>query len=106
MSTFWLETERLVATGAGVQSAIAIDADSLVGVGEMGERIRLHSWTATRNALSYANGQYMWWTGRWTSMAIESFFFPAFPLHRSVPLILLSLLLLRLLSLTYLLRTS
>jgi hypothetical protein len=59
-----------------------------------------------QNALSFANQQYMLWTGRWTSMAIESFLFSAFNLYRSVPLILASLFALQFLAVTYLLRRT
>lgn len=59
-----------------------------------------------QNAFSFANYQYMHWTGRWTSMALESFLFSAFNLYRSVPLILLALFALRFLALTYLVRVT
>lgn len=59
-----------------------------------------------QNALSFANQQYMVWTGRWTSVAIESFLFSAFNLYRSVPIILASLIALQFLSVSYLLRRT
>jgi Family of unknown function (DUF6056) len=58
------------------------------------------------NAISFANGQYMGWTGRWTSMVIESSLFSAFDLYRSVPFILATLLVLRFLALMFLFRQT
>jgi hypothetical protein len=58
------------------------------------------------NAISFANARYMDWTGRWTSMVIESSLFSAFDLYRSVPFILASLLALRFLALMFLFRQT
>lgn len=55
-----------------------------------------------QNAISLANQMYMDWTGRWTSMVIESSLFSLFDLYRSVPFILSTLLVLRFLALMFL----
>ncbi|MGB8099091.1 MAG: DUF6056 family protein [Terracidiphilus sp.] len=59
-----------------------------------------------RDAISFANLQYKGWTGRWTSMVIESSLFSAFDLYRSVPFILATLLVLRFLALMFLFRQT
>lgn len=58
------------------------------------------------NAISFANNQYMNWTGRWTSMVIESSLFSVFNLYRSVPFILATLLVLRFVALMFLFRQT
>jgi hypothetical protein len=58
------------------------------------------------NAISFANDRYMDWTGRWTSIVIESSLFSVFDLYRSVPFILASLLVLRFLALLFLFRQT
>lgn len=59
-----------------------------------------------QNAISFANHQYINWTGRWTSMVLESSLFSVFDLYRSVPFILATLLVLRFLSLMFLFRQT
>jgi hypothetical protein len=58
------------------------------------------------NTISYADHQYMHWTGRWTSMVIESFLFSVFNLYRSVPFILASIFALLFLATMYLFRQT
>ena len=58
------------------------------------------------NAISFANDRYMDWTGRWTSMVIESSLFSVFDLYHSVPFILATLLVLRFLALMFLFRQT
>lgn len=59
-----------------------------------------------QKALAFANHQYMHWTGRWTSMALEALLFSAFNLYRSVPCILLALFALRYFAVANLLRVT
>jgi hypothetical protein len=60
----------------------------------------------SHNAISFSNHQYLTWTGRWTSMVIESSLFSAFDLYRSVPFILATQLVLRFMALTFLFRQT
>ena len=59
-----------------------------------------------RDALTFANYQYVKWTGRWASMALECFVFSAFNLYRSVPIILVALFVLRFFAVRQLLRVT
>ena len=58
------------------------------------------------NAISFANDWYLVWSGRWTSMVIESSLLSLFDLYRSVPFILATLLVLRFLALMFLFRQT